>query len=142
MVVNEKLISGPEKMQYLLMGLPDDLSRTFSKVEYTDESFQAAWKELKSRFNNKLMLIDRHLSKMFQQKPIEKDSASNLRQLIDNFMNNLAQLKLTGQDVDSWDMIVVHMIKFRLDEETRKLWQAKILTLQRLEADVENRLPT
>lgn len=131
-----------EKIQYLLGSLPEDISRTFETIQYSEEGFNVIWSELKDRFENKVVLVDKLISEMFKVKPVPKDSPEDLRRLIDSFTFNLNQLKLLGQEVDKWDMLIINLVKHRLDEDLRKSWDRWVLRFKKEANQNQQQLPT
>jgi hypothetical protein len=142
MVIKSTDLSPAEKMHYLIGALSEELKRIFVKLEYSEAGFNAAWNELKERFDNKEALIDRHISALFIQKSIPKDSPGEIRKLIDNFSINLNQLQILGEKVEMWDSIVINMVKFRLNDELKKDWQSRVIEIRKSEKTNQKKLPT
>lgn len=142
---SDQQLGAAQKIQYLLASIPEEVKRSFEAIQYSDEGFNVIWNELNERFDNKLVLIDRLISEFFKQKIVQKDSAEDLRKLIDTFTANLNQLKLIGQAVDKWDMIIINLVKHRMDDDLKRIWDRKALELRKRSIrnhDANDGLPT
>lgn len=64
----------------------------------SDDNYLIPRKLLCERYENTNELIDHHMH--YFESPISVDSANALRQIIDNFTNNIRSLKLLQESVD------------------------------------------
>lgn len=60
---------------------------------------------------------------MFNIEKITKASASKLRNLSDTISKQLRALKVLEQEVDSWDVIIIHLIAKCLDSHSLSKWE-------------------
>lgn len=146
MIIDEESVDYPSKIHYLNGSIPDTISKSFDSVSLNKDGFEIMWKALKDRFDNLQDLVNHHLRELFKQSKIRADSHDDLRKLIDVFSLNLKQLKVLGQEVDKWDMIIINIVEFRLDNETKKMWETRFIDIKRvpteLDEDASERLPT
>ncbi|KAJ8956010.1 hypothetical protein NQ318_006286 [Aromia moschata] len=75
------------------------------------------------RFENKRLIIDKHIQALFDITPISKESHISLRNLIDNYQKHLRALKQLGEPTDSWDRLIIHLLDSKLDPATKREWQ-------------------
>ncbi|XP_033222795.1 uncharacterized protein LOC117176651 [Belonocnema kinseyi] len=65
---------------------------------------------------------------MFDIGPIQKESASSLRALVDNLSKHLRALKNLEEPVDQWDTLILHLISSKLDSSTNREWESKVIS--------------
>ncbi|KAJ8868495.1 hypothetical protein PR048_030023 [Dryococelus australis] len=65
-------------------------------------------------FENKRVLASRRVSALFNLPQVERESATRLRQLLDNVLN---------QPIESWDTLLIHLITSKLDNTTIREWE-------------------
>ena len=95
-------------------------------IPVTNENYQNAWKALNDRYNNKKVMVNYHLSELFNLKPLSNENFSALRSLLDNTNKQIRALKSLGRPVEEWDDILIHLLSNKLDPETKKLWDMSL----------------
>ncbi|KAF9810008.1 hypothetical protein SFRURICE_012866 [Spodoptera frugiperda] len=73
---------------------------------------------------------------LFTQKPVQSESASLIKQLVDTTATCLKALKNMGLQTDTWDMVTTYLVVSKLDSESIKLWE------QQISATCNNDIPT
>ncbi|XP_026746588.1 uncharacterized protein LOC113507865 [Trichoplusia ni] len=119
-------LSRVQKLHYLksnLSGEPEVLLRNFS---ITDTNYDEAWNQLIKRYNNTRFNSNAILKTLFTQKPVQLESASLIKQLVDTTSTCLKALKNMGVQTDTWDMVINYLVVSKLDAETIKLWEQQI----------------
>lgn len=132
---NEHL-SRVQKLHYLksnLSGEPEALLRNFS---ITDANYDEAWNQLIKRYNNTRFNCNAIMKILFTQKPVQSESASLIKQLVDTTATCLKALKNMGLQTDTWDMVTTYLVVSKLDSESIKLWE------QQISATCNNDIPT
>ncbi|KAJ8893932.1 hypothetical protein PR048_006533 [Dryococelus australis] len=79
--------------------------------------------KLTTRYQNKRELVDRTLKRLFSQPVVQQESVVMLRRLLDSVVECNRLLKVLGQPVEHWDLILVFIVTERLEWESRKEWQ-------------------
>lgn len=59
-------------------------AQCLQSLSLSNENYDAAWKLLKSRFENKRLIVQHHIQALFDLPILAKESASSLRKLIDD----------------------------------------------------------
>lgn len=139
-VINQQ-ISEVAKLYYLKEALKKGLAwNLVSEFQTTDDSFCNAWQTLERRYDNKNVIIDHHVNELFKMKSIKNECAADLWKLVEGFSMNLRALESLGEPIESWSTLLINMIKYRLDENTRRLWEASVLHLKNRPSlkDIEN----
>lgn len=119
-------LDGVQKLHYLkthLTGEPEGLLRHFA---ITSDNYVKCWSLLKSRYNNKKYLANCILKRFMSQKNIQTESSSAIKELLDTSNECLHALRNLNVDVDSWDIMIIYILGLKLDNESRKQWEAKI----------------
>ncbi|XP_018405553.1 PREDICTED: uncharacterized protein LOC108781929 [Cyphomyrmex costatus] len=115
-----------QKFYYLKSCLQGNAVQVLQSLEMTADNYTIAWDLLKSRFENKRLLIHHHIQALFDTSPLAKESSVQLRKLIDDIQKHLRALKTLGEPVESWDSLIIHMTASRLDHPTRRKWESSL----------------
>ncbi|XP_059061027.1 uncharacterized protein LOC131853955 isoform X2 [Achroia grisella] len=111
------------KFHYLRASLKGSAAEIIKNLDFTSDNYQVAWDLLCERYNNNRLLINNHVQALFNATPIQKESCSSLRQLIDLINKNLRALKTLNEPTDSWDTLLVYMMSNKLDSVTSRGWE-------------------
>ncbi|XP_052751852.1 uncharacterized protein LOC113522552 [Galleria mellonella] len=125
-----------QKLHYLKGHLTGEAEQLIRQVPVTSANYKQCWEQLENRYNNKRYLANCILKRLFSQRSSNNESASALKDLLDTTTDCMHALKNLGVDVNSWDIIIIHIVNYKLDQETRKQWELKI------SAEISNDLPT
>ncbi|XP_055623679.1 uncharacterized protein LOC129767085 [Toxorhynchites rutilus septentrionalis] len=88
-----------------------------------NNDYDAAWKTLRERFEDKQVIIDKHIDAMFNIQVMTKESAVGLRKLIDTVSKNVDALKNLDLPVEGLgEMMLLNVLVKKFDLETRKAW--------------------
>lgn len=123
MIIENDSIPPVQKFVYLNSCLMGDAKKLVDKIPLSATGFDLSWQALQDRYDQRKLIIFKHISQLFASKLVAKDSLEDLRCLIDDSRLHYRALQNMGLPVNSWDMILVYFIVQRLDEETRKLWE-------------------
>ncbi|KOB72873.1 Gag-pol polyprotein, partial [Operophtera brumata] len=82
-----------------------------------------AWALLCERYDNKRLLINYHISELFNVQPITRESERSLRYLVDHVTKNLRALASLGQPTDKWDILLIYMLSSKLDTHSLRKWE-------------------
>lgn len=123
LIHNSTSLSTIEKFHYLKSTLSGGALNLIESIDVTNENYEVAWLLLKERFENKKMLIKRHVNALFELKMVPKENSANLRMLLDAMTMNLRVLKQLGEPVDQWGTMIVFFVSNKFDNSTRKEWE-------------------
>lgn len=126
MVIENTNLSDIQKLFYLDGCIVGEARNITEKVDFCADGFDIAWKALMLRYDNKRSIIEKHILELLKLNSFNKESSSEIHKIIDNVSVHLSALRKLGQNVDSWDMIIIQLVAQKLDNETRKLWEAEI----------------
>lgn len=122
-LVHNKNISAVQKLQYLRLAVKGPAAQLIDCLEIVDVNYQVAWKLLCDRYENKRLIVQSHLSKIFGVSRIEKESAEQLQQFHDIFTRHLGALKAGGEAVEGWSTILVFLATSKLDTRSLTEWE-------------------
>jgi hypothetical protein len=125
-VHNNKSVADVNKFHFLLNALKGNTNQVIMEIPVTEENYPLAWQRLLERYDNPRSIVDSHLQKLFSIRPIIKESAVELRNLVDTVQINLRALKTQQQPVEEWSTILVYFISQWLDAESRKQWELQL----------------
>lgn len=114
-----------QKFYYLQSAVKGSVAQCFQSLSLSNENYDAAWRLLKSRFENKRLIVHHHIQALFDLPIISKESCVNLRKLIDDVQQHLCALTKLEQPVQTWDTLLIHLITPKLDPKTKREWEFK-----------------
>ena len=88
---NQQLADG-QKLHYLRSCLKDEAARVISSLETSSANYDVAWDLLKERYDNRRIIIQNHIKTLMELPSSHKESASNIRNLLDNVQMHLRAL--------------------------------------------------
>lgn len=124
LIHNNNGLSTVQKFHYLKSSLKKDAESLVQSLEITNDNYSVAWDLLKNRYENKKLIIRKHVQAIFEIPKVTKESASSLRNLLDCTLKNLRVLKQLGQPTDQWDTLIIFIISNNLDSVTRRDWES------------------
>ncbi|XP_050553293.1 uncharacterized protein LOC118262431 isoform X3 [Spodoptera frugiperda] len=116
-------ISKINKLHYLRASLKDSASLVVDNLDFSAENYDAAWRLLCDRYDNKRLLVNNHVQALFNVNPISKESSKSLRLIIDTTNKNLRALSTLGQPVQHWDTLIIYIMASKLDQVTNREWE-------------------
>ena len=128
LIHNDNSIDPIRKFHYLKSCLTDRASDSIESIPVTSENYAIAWETLTGRYNNKKVIVNYHLDKIFGMKALAKENFTEFRTLIDNIKKHIRALKALGVPTDHWDVILIYIINTKLDPESKRLWDMTLKT--------------
>ncbi|XP_055610426.1 uncharacterized protein LOC129757284 isoform X2 [Uranotaenia lowii] len=122
-LIHSRAIPGIQKLEYLKVSLRGPALAIIDSLPTTENNYQIAYDLLTRRYNNPKQLIQQHVRELFELKPVETESAANLRVLFDSARKHIRCLQILEQPVQSWDAMLIHMMSNKLDAYTRRQWE-------------------
>ncbi|KAL0821468.1 hypothetical protein ABMA28_004938 [Loxostege sticticalis] len=110
LVHKNKLLDDTQKLYYLKGHLTGEAAELLKNISY----------------NNKRFLVNNILNRLMGQKNSTSESAHDIKQLVGITSDCLESLKNLGLDTSSWDILIIHIISRKLDNDTRKCWELSI----------------
>lgn len=126
LIHSNKDLDNVQKLHYLKGHLTGEAEQLLRHIAITNDNYEQCWNLLEKRFNNKQFLATNILTRFFSQRNIVTESSIEIKQMLDNTTDMLQGLQNLGIDTSSWDTIVIYIVSQKLDNETRKQWEAKV----------------
>ncbi|CAK1584852.1 unnamed protein product [Parnassius mnemosyne] len=111
------------KFHYLRASLEGPAAVVIQSIEFSAANYTVAWTILCDRYDNKRLLIQNHVTALFNIAPINKELSVNLKRLIDQINKNLRALESLGEPTKQWDTLLIHIITQKLDAKTYREWE-------------------
>lgn len=111
------------KFHYLRSSLEGSAAIVIQSIEFSAQNYNVAWELLCERFDNKRLLIENHVTALFNIESISKESSTALKTIIDNVNKNIRALKTLGEPVHNWDTLLIHLIRQKFDNKTFREWE-------------------
>lgn len=124
LVADNLTLSNLQRLHYLKGSLTGDAKRLIQHYDLVEANYAAAWQKLMSRYDNKKLLVNNNLKSLIHHPGQTKETASQLRLLIDTFSDCLNGLRTLDVSTEGWDPIIVHLLIEKLSVETHSLWEA------------------
>lgn len=91
-----------------------------------NNDYDAAWASLEERFEDNRLIIDKHIEALFNLPKITKESAEELRKLLDTCTKNVNALKnLDLPVVGLGEQMLLNVLSAKMDKDTRKTWETR-----------------
>lgn len=123
-IENNTSLSAIQKFFYLKSSLQGPALDVIQSLEVSEINYETAWELLKSRFDNKRVIVNNHVSSLFDIQKLEKESGIGLRTMLDTLNKHIRSLTSLGQPTDKWDTLLVYLVTKKLDYNSLRLWES------------------
>lgn len=120
---NSNNLENVQKFHYLRSVLTGNALQVIKSLEFSADNYLVAWGLLENRYNNNRLLVHNHVKAIFSAQSMSKESAAQIRKLIDTMLRNIRALKTLGEPTDTWDTLIIHIIVSKLDSSTEREWE-------------------
>jgi len=107
----------------LLSSVTNEAHQLIQNLPVTQQNFHVAWNLLCDRYNNEHLIAAAHVKSLLSLPVINKESATDLRALINQFQSNLNAIKALDLSIPLQEMSQI-LIE-NVDDVTRKQWEMK-----------------
>lgn len=91
-----------------------------------DHNFTLAWDALKSRYENRRIVVDGQIKTLFNIQAAHTESGEKIQQIQTTINNCLSTLQANGVSTESWDPMLVYLCSSKLPDETLALWEQSL----------------
>ncbi|XP_075990232.1 uncharacterized protein LOC142985872 [Anticarsia gemmatalis] len=116
-------LSDIEKFHYLKTSVTGEAASLLKHIQPTSANYIQAWESLTHRYNNKRIIVNALLKRLFALKKCSHQSAVQLKVLLDTTSEIINSLKNLNVNTDSWDPLIVFLVVQKLDPESHKEWE-------------------
>lgn len=126
LIIQNKELTNFSRMHYLTSSLTGRARDTIAGLTITANNFEAAWKALQARFENKRRIIETHVAALYDLPRLARESAADLHSLRDTAEKAIAALqRMNRSSEDILNDILVYFVSLKLDSATRRAWKLK-----------------
>ncbi|XP_018364596.1 PREDICTED: uncharacterized protein LOC108762191 [Trachymyrmex cornetzi] len=125
LIATNSVLTAVQKLYYLRSALTGEAAKIIASLEITNDNYVIAWELLKNRYENKRLIVQYLIQALLDLASINKESYSDLRQLVDNASQHIQTLTKLEQPVASWGTLLIHIILPKVDKGSRREWELK-----------------
>lgn len=118
-----------QKIYYFQSSLKGEAAQAIKAIDVTEINYDLAWNIHRERFENRRLIVDKHIQSIINLTLINHESASLMRIFFDTLQKSVRSLKSLGQLVDTWDTLLIFICVQKLDLHSKKEWE--IMNLHR-----------
>ena len=139
LIYDNQQLADVQKLHYLRSCLKNEAAKVISSLETLSANYNVAWDLLNDRYDNRCIIIQNHIKTLMKLLSSNKESASNIRNVLDNVQMHLRALAALDEPVNQWDSIIIYMFTSKLDRCTHREWEKSITgkVVPRLEVYLE-----
>lgn len=124
---NESL-SAIQKFYYLKSVLKGEASELIHNLTVTADNYHLARTLLQDRFENKKIIVNSHITEIFNCPNLTKESLTDLRGLLNRFTKNYRALQKLDENLQNSNSIIVYLLASKLDITTKRAWESTLTT--------------
>ena len=111
-----------------MSSVTNEAHQLIQNLPVTQQNFHVAWNLLCDRYNNERLIAAAHVKSLLSLPVIDKESATDLRALINQFQSNLNAIKALDLSIPLQEVLLSHILIEHVDEITRKQWEMKAVS--------------
>ncbi|XP_059220655.1 uncharacterized protein LOC131995716 [Stomoxys calcitrans] len=124
--VNHPKLTPAQKLYHLRNKTRGNAGAIVKRYPLCDENFNLAWTALKTRYENKRVLVDNQLKILFNIPVADVEDSESLQKIHSTVNDCLCTLNSLEVKVDSWDPILIYLISTKLPEVTISQWEQSL----------------
>ena len=109
------------KFLYLKSCVTGEAKEGIDSLQSSEENYPIAWKLLIDRYDNRKFIAENHVKALFDIPSVSKEFS--VRLLLDNVLKHTRALLALNQPVEQWDLMLIHVIKLKLNNYSREKWE-------------------
>ncbi|KAJ8964005.1 hypothetical protein NQ314_005217 [Rhamnusium bicolor] len=118
-------LNNTQRFYYLRSALSKEASIIIKSLEATAaENYSVVCSLLEKRVENKALMIHNHLKSIFEYPKMQNESYKELRNLYDAYKKHLRSLESLGENINSWDTLIIYLLTMKFDDVTRRDWES------------------
>jgi len=111
-----------------LPSVTNEAHQLIQNLPVTQQNFHVAWNLECDRYNNERLIAAAHVKSLLSLPVINKESATNLRALINQFQSNMNAIKALDLNMPLHEVLLSQILIEHVDEVTRKQWEMKAVS--------------
>lgn len=128
LIDKNETLSQIEKFNHLVSCLSGSALRAIKAFEITEINYKKALDQLKKRYDNKYIIFQEHITDLFNLPKVPKNSAEQLRAIVDNASAHLSALLSLGSVENIVHAMMIYLVNSKLDFDSQCKWEDKLDT--------------
>ncbi|XP_036346634.1 uncharacterized protein LOC118755949, partial [Rhagoletis pomonella] len=124
--INHPKLTPAQKLYHLRYKTTGKAGALVKQYGLCGENFTLAWNALKSRYENKRILVDKQIKTLLTLSQVHFENSEALQTLQNSINNSLSVLNSQGVPTENWDPILVYICSSKLPQETLSLWEQSL----------------
>ncbi|XP_053692614.1 uncharacterized protein LOC128741063 [Sabethes cyaneus] len=114
------------KLFHLRNALVGSASGIIDQDIVNSNDYEAAWRFLTDRYEDRRLIMDKHIDALNSLPKVTKENSLSLRRLVDTCTKNVEALKNLSLPIDGLgEQILLNQITSKLDKTTRMAWESR-----------------
>ncbi|XP_077282820.1 uncharacterized protein LOC143908865 [Temnothorax americanus] len=101
-------LNNVQKLQYLRTSVTGEASDVIGSLETSGLNYSIAWDLLKERYDNKRIIVHKHVEAIMELPSMSKENARELRQIADGASKHIHALQALRRPTSHWDDLLAH----------------------------------
>ncbi|XP_049302052.1 uncharacterized protein LOC125775451 [Bactrocera dorsalis] len=108
--INHPKLSNAQKLYHLRYKTKGQAGVIVKQFALNDDNFHLAWEALRSRYENKRILVDKQITILMNLPKIQKETSEEYMKLQSTVSNCLSVLATQNIPTDNWDPILINIL--------------------------------
>ncbi|XP_065368746.1 uncharacterized protein LOC135961178 [Calliphora vicina] len=130
--INHSKLTPVTKLYHLRNKTRGEAGAIVKRYPLSNDNFELAWNALKTRYENKRVLVDNQIKILFDIPAAINEDSESIRKIQSSVNDSLATLRTLGVEVNSWDPILIRLISTKLPDCTLELWEQSLTSPREL----------
>ncbi|XP_067612621.1 uncharacterized protein [Eurosta solidaginis] len=129
---NHPKLSAAQKLYHLRLKTKIQAGLIVKQYPLSDDNFELAWEALRSRYENKRILVDNQVKTLFNLPTIFAENGEQIQKMQTTINNCMSTLNTQGIPTTDWDPILVYLCSSKLPSESLSLWEQSLSSRKEL----------
>lgn len=121
-----KIADDTHRFYYLKGFLTHEPAMLVKHLPLCEDSYSKAWNLLKKRYDNERAIIDTNIKQLVDLPVLQNESAEELKNMLNTVNGCIAAINSFKINTDTWDSILIFLLRQRLDANNIKNWEEYI----------------
>jgi len=123
LIHSNNALNDVQRFHYLKSALKGEAAESIAALEISGINYTNAWSRLKERYDNPKLIIQTHISAIFELPVVKKENGIAIRQVLDGVLKHTRVLQALKRPTQHWDDLLIYIIASKLDTVTLKEWE-------------------
>ncbi|KOB67224.1 Uncharacterized protein OBRU01_18210 [Operophtera brumata] len=111
-------LSNAQKKQFLKGKVTREAERLIHHLQISSDNYEVCWEILKHRYDNQKRIFTSHINILLGLPSMQQKSLCMIKKLHDTTKECLHAIQNMGVDTTTWDLLLVHLLAQKLDNES------------------------